>query len=178
LQSEKLNDNLRLRRRDATDRVRNRPSRSATECPRPCGYDFFFSVSLSFGADPDGVGGTSSSSSIAITGGLVASGDGPWVLPKASEGLGRRAIPPTTPSVPKLKLADGIEGEAAGGLLAGGVGTAPVPELNSAQRGHLRLVFMWPICPQWPQRLVVSGLTGRLSCMGVPPSFTIFAFFR
>ena len=24
---------------------------------------------------------------------------------------------------------------------------------------------------------VVSGLTGRLSCMGVPPSLTIFAFF-
>ena len=79
------------------------------------------------GADPEGVGGASeSTSSIADTGGLVAKG----------EGIGTPN--PDRLNPPRLdKL--GVMG---GGLVAdaGAAGTGPVPLLNSAHLGHLRLV--------------------------------------
>ena len=108
---------------------------------------------------PEGVGGTSSSSSssIGIIGGLVASGDGPCapanapgrsepplLLPDApGENRLSGPPPPPVPGRAKLPLPDAAVGDAAGGLAAPpveGVGSGGVPWLNSAQRGHLRFV--------------------------------------
>lgn len=105
-------------------------------------------------------------------------------------------------------------GVAGGGLVADGVaGTGGAPLLNSAQRGHFRLVSTAPcqnskiagekatyscdpsvrsgrsaaVKKAWVKAqhggrkgiiTVVSGFSGRLSCIGVPPSLTIFAFLR
>lgn len=81
-------------------------------------------VSLIFGADPEGVGGISeSTSSIADTGGLVAKGEGT--------------------GMPKPDLLNPLRLDVMGGGLvadAGAAGTGATPLLNSAQRGHLRLV--------------------------------------
>lgn len=86
-----------------------------------------FSVSLILGAAL----GVDSMSSIADTGGLVASGDGTAALnPKDAfcDGL----LKPLNP--------DPL-GVAGGGLDADGVtGTGGAPLLNSAHRGHLRFV--------------------------------------
>ncbi len=98
-------------------------------------------MSLSFGA-PDGVAGTSSSSSsIGTIGGLVASGEGPCVPAKGPgrselEAPGENRLSDPEPNV-KLPLP---VGDVAGGLVAEGVGSGGAPWLNSAQRGHLRLV--------------------------------------
>ena len=88
-----------------------------------------------FGA-ADGVGGTSSSSSssmpsssIAVTGGDIANGDGPCDIIAFA---GKSPPPPPPPG-----------GDVAGGLVAEappGVGMGGLPELNSAQRGHFRFV--------------------------------------
>ncbi len=139
------------------------------------------------GAEVDGVDGASSS--IAITGGLVAKGDGPWAarLDAAFVGGRRRGFPgevgevPGEKSVseplPNPKPAVDAVGDVAGGLEAVGVGMGGVPELNSAQRGHLRFVsaeeavinhgdnsrvhtkhvLMCPIWPQCPHRLYSEG---------------------
>ena len=84
------------------------------------------SVNLILGAPEDDAGG---SSSIADTGGLVASGDG-------------TAGNPNEPDGPRLNPRFCMPG--AGGVLAApGTGVAAVGTLtllNSAQRGHLRLV--------------------------------------
>ena len=88
------------------------------------------SINLIFGAEPLGVPGTASRSSMADMGGLVAKGDGtaagnPNVVvegPRLKPRLGRFAV------VGAGLVADGVEG----------VGTVLL--LNSAQRGHLRLV--------------------------------------
>lgn len=88
-------------------------------------------VSFIFGLDPDGVGGIESSSmAIADIGGLVASGEGTAAgNPKAlMEG-------------PRLKPRFGRLLLGGGGLVAELEGVAgAVPLLNSAHRGHLRLV--------------------------------------
>jgi|ERR1700722_1144527 len=83
-------------------------------------YQFFFNISLIFGAELDRGG---SASSRAETGGLVASGDG--------TATGYPKVEPEGLLNPRL-VADG------GGLVAL-VGGA-VPALNSAQRGHFRFV--------------------------------------
>lgn len=94
------------------------------------------SVNFIFGPEPEGVPGTvRSTSSIADTGGLVAKGEGTGApKPRAPLAL-----------LNPLKL--DIPAELGGGLVTdvGVAGTGAVPLLNSAQRGHLRLVFMWPI---------------------------------
>jgi hypothetical protein len=84
-------------------------------------------VSLIFGADPEGVGGIiESMSSIADTGGLVAKGEGTGA--------------PKPDRLNPLRL--DILGVMGGGLVADAEAeaTGTVPLLNSAQRGHLRLV--------------------------------------
>lgn len=94
-----------------------------------------FSINLIFGAEPLGVPGTASRSSMADMGGLVAKGDGtaagnPNVAvegPLLKPRLGRFAV------VGGELVAEAVED----------VGTVPL--LNSAQRGHLRLVFICPI---------------------------------
>jgi len=71
------------------------------------------------------------------TGGLVARGDGTAAGKPNAEVDG-----------PRLNPRLGRLGVAGGGLVAEadvGVGGGAVPLLNSAYRGHLRLVFMWPI---------------------------------
>jgi hypothetical protein len=86
-------------------------------------------VSLSLGAALEGVIG-GSTFSIADTGGLIARGDGTAALnPKEAfcEGLLNPKLDPP--------------GVAGGGLAPVGVaGTGGAPLLNSAQRGHFRLV--------------------------------------
>ena len=86
----------------------------------PCASFHRLRVSLILGAE--GV-----SSDAAMTGGLVASGEGTW-----SELL--------WPKPRELKL--GVNGGGLPAAAAAGVGVAGgcTPELNSAQRGHLRFV--------------------------------------
>jgi hypothetical protein len=93
--------------------------------PRPPHKTWFhhhrLSVSLIFGA-------VGTSPAAAITGGLVASGEGTWselLGPKPSELLRLGVNGGGLPADPAAEAA------AAGGC---------VPELNSAQRGHLRFV--------------------------------------
>lgn len=88
-------------------------------------------VSLIFGAAlPDGVGGTGSLSSKADTGGLVARGDG-TAAGKPKEFCG----PLLNPRLGKFGVA-GVDGLVAedGAIAVEG------PLLNSAHRGHFRLV--------------------------------------
>jgi len=95
-----------------------------------------FSINLIFGAEPLGVPGTASRSSMADMGGLVAKGDG------TAAGNPNVAVegPLLNPRLGKFAVVGG------GGLVAEGVeGVGTVLLLNSAQRGHLRLVFMCPI---------------------------------
>ena len=106
---------------------------------RECKNQDFFSVSLILGPELDAMFPSSlSSSSCAITGGLVARGDGPWV-PKVVGGrndeLGENRL---SEGVPKPKLVLGVDID--GGLEAEGVGRGGAPELNSAHFGHLRFV--------------------------------------
>jgi len=77
------------------------------------------------------------SSTIPETGGLVARGDGTATGKPKEDVEGPRL----KPRFGKFCVADG------GGLVADvdPDGTGVVPLLNSAQRGHLRFVFMWPI---------------------------------
>lgn len=88
-----------------------------------------FNVNLIFGPEPLGVEGTTSSSSMADTGGLMANGEGTAAGKPNAELEGPRL----NPRLGKLPVAGG-------GLLAPpGVGGA-VPLLNSAHRGHFLLV--------------------------------------
>ncbi len=103
-----------------------------------------FNVSLIFGAGAaaeEGVPGESAlpaSSSIASTGGLVANGDG---TPAANPNDGRLLPAFEGPRLnPRFAKPGAVGG---GGLVAeaeGVRGGGTVPLLNSAQRGHLRLV--------------------------------------
>ena len=89
------------------------------------------SINLIFGAEPLGVPGTASRSSMADMGGLVAKGDG------TAAGNPNVAVegPRLKPRLGKFAVVGG------GGLVAEGVeGVGTVLLLNSAQRGHLRLV--------------------------------------
>ena len=117
-------------------------------------------MSLSLGAEPEGAR-EGSVSSTADTGGLVARGDGPAAL-NPKEAFCKGLLNPLKLDPPGV----------AGGVVADGVaGTGGAPLLNSAQRGHFRLVsagprqdsksettsealhvLMCPICPQCPQR--------------------------
>ena len=86
-------------------------------------------MSLSLGAALEGTDG--STLSIADTGGLVARGDGTAAL-KPKEAFCEGLLNPPKPDPP---------GVAGGGLVPVGVaGTGGAPLLNSAQRGHFRLV--------------------------------------
>ena len=141
---------------------------------------------------------------MADTGGLVARGEGTAAL-KPKETFCDGLLNP-------LKL--DVFGVTGGGLVADGVvGTGGAPLLNSAQRGHFRLVsaaglefkkcdasrntysyapFVRSVrsaavtssgeCAARRKKegriTVVSGFSGRLSCIGVPPSFMILAFLR
>lgn len=113
-----------------------------------------FNVSLIFGAadaagvvEVEGVPGGNAlpvSSSSASTGGLVANGDGtPAANPKE--------VLPVFEG-PRLNPKFANPGAVGGGGLAadaeGVRGGGAVPLLNSAHRGHLRFVFIWPIWPQ------------------------------
>lgn len=74
----------------------------------------------------------------------MASGDGPW-LPKFKDGFGgRREFDPPAENklseLPPNPTPPDPVGEVAGGLEAEAVGRGGTPELNSAQRGHFRLV--------------------------------------
>ena len=71
-----------------------------------------------------------------VSGGLVAKGLGTAGAEKPP-----KPIPP----------GGGLVALAAAAVAEEGVGGG-APELNSAQRGHLRFVFMCPIWPQWPHR--------------------------
>ena len=100
------------------------------------------SVSLIFGAPPPSVGvaGPSYPSSLIAsdddTGGLVASGEGTAAGCPNALGARRPAI-----SGLSAKLTLGVGGAAVGLVADAGVPTAGgAPELNSAQRGHLRFV--------------------------------------
>jgi len=92
-------------------------------------------VSLIFGAEEDGVEGMASSSSIiAVMGGLVARGDGTAT-----------GCPKAEPGRPKPLRLEGRVAEGGGGLAIEPVGVGPdgaVPLLNSAQRGHFRFVSL------------------------------------
>lgn len=104
----------------------------------------FLSVSFNLGPDRDGVEGDGSSSSIAITGGLVARGEGPW-LPSPKDWFGGRREPEAPGENKASELDENPNppealGDAAGGLIAAAVGKGALPELNSAHRGHFRLV--------------------------------------
>lgn len=143
----------------------------------------FLRVSLIFGAvDVDRPSSSSSSSpspstSIdAVSGGLIASGDGPCASRPGPPG-GRNdpdEAPGENKLLPDAKAPDSVgDVAAAGGLAADAAGVmGGAPELNSAHLGHLRLVseqqtavehlaaaakrrnlLMCPIWPQWPQRL-------------------------
>lgn len=91
-------------------------------------------MSLILGAALEGVI-KGSMSSIADSGGLVARGDGTAAL-KPNDAFCEGLLKP-----PKL---DPL-GVAGGGLVADGVaGTGAAPLLNSAQRGHFRLVSVGP----------------------------------
>lgn len=90
-------------------------------------------MSLIFGAEE-------TSSSIAVIGGLVARGE------ETATGWPNAVLPPGRPNPPRI---GGIVADGGGGLAIepepDGVGAAgTVPLLNSAQRGHLRLVSMVP----------------------------------
>ena len=108
-------------------------------------------VSFSFGAEADCCS-EASSSSIAVTGGLVASGDGANIAGARSADEGGRARgEPEAPGVGTLKppkpgceLPAAIGAVTPGGPVvdkAGLIGGAP--ELNSAQRGHFRFVSVF-----------------------------------
>lgn len=92
------------------------------------------------------ISSSSSSFTAAITGGLVANGDGPW--PIAVTGGRRRDDGPGVAPGENNASEDGKPppadvdpvGEVAGGLVAELVGIGGEPELNSAKRGHLRFV--------------------------------------
>jgi hypothetical protein len=81
----------------------------------------------------DGVEATVSWSSIAETGGLVASGEG-IAAPNPKEGFGGPRLKPRLGRFGRLGVA--------GGLIAdpGADETGATPLLNSAHRGHFRLV--------------------------------------
>ena len=90
------------------------------------------------GAEPDAA--VPSSSSCAIIGGLVASGDGPCA-PSAFGGRndddpGENRL--SEPLALKPKPVVGVDVD--GGLDAEGVGSGGAPELNSAHLGHFRFV--------------------------------------
>lgn len=89
-------------------------------------------VNFIFGAELDGAIASCSSIPIADNGGLVAKGEG-TAAPYENDALGAGRLNPLRPGTP------GVIG---GGLVAevGGTGRGGVPLLNSAQRGHLRLV--------------------------------------
>jgi hypothetical protein len=92
------------------------------------------SINLIFGAEPLGVPGTASRSSMADMGGLVAKGDG------TAAGNPNVAVegPLLKPRLGKFAVVGG------GGLVADGVEeVGTVLLLNSAQRGHLRLVSIF-----------------------------------
>ena len=76
----------------------------------------------------------------AVTGGLMASGDGPCASRPTG---GRRELGPPEANKPLLVNAAESVGDdaAAGGLIADAAGLiGGPPELNSAHRGHLRFV--------------------------------------
>jgi len=89
-----------------------------------------FNVNLILGPDVDGV----RPSSIADMGGLVASGEG------TAAGWPKMVLegPRLKPKFGRLAVGGGLEADP-----EGVVGAAPL--LNSAQRGHFRFVFIWPI---------------------------------
>lgn len=87
---------------------------------------------MSFGGAGGPVFSEPVSSTIPDMGGLVASGDG-TATGKPNDDV----------DGPRLKPRLGKFGVVGGGLVADVEGAVPL--LNSAHRGHLRLVFMWPI---------------------------------
>lgn len=162
-----------------------------------------FSVSLIFGFAIDGVDGIPSSS-MADTGGLVANGEGtaagnpnaapeePRLNPKVGnpEGGGLVAEPEgmgVPGPVPLLNSAQrGHFRFVSASLLFtrrrkkkdGGIRTH-VSHLSTVTAPPLQYnALVICLMAVGRKRTVVSGFNGRLSCIGVPPSLTIFAFFR
>jgi len=111
------------------------------------GFSYFLTFNvIFFGAneDPPGLMAPSPYHSFAAdNGGLVASGDG-------TGGMLNEALRNAEPGPAKNPVDAGGDIAEAGGLAAEATGgdeaeMGPLSVLNSAHRGHFRLVFMWPI---------------------------------